>query len=195
MLRNNLVAKTRMSSPFLLLWSTLVAYFVFACTAQSINFENLSTDDLRSAGFYGYVLPDSSTRELGWERTISMESFDAHCEQQDTIERSNPVSVTYSDDTNRSPFSILITRTYQAWDSSRATQTVPLNVDWIPSQQGTYYLPESGGVVLRFEDVWGMEVVILSWLDVDSVAELIGQLQYVGPDPTTVVNPWENACK
>ena len=174
----------------------LVSLWLAACSSQSIDFNNLSIEQLTSSGFYAYVLPKDLVVNRGWNQTITMKSFNDHCVQFDTIPESNPIHIVYKDD-NRTPFSLEISPVYQAWNRNRQITVIEVNADWIPNREAEYYIDESGGITLKVKDQHNMDVVIHSWEDIlgiDEITDLISQLQYRGSSIDSSTNPWEQIC-
>ncbi len=166
--------------------------------SSAVDFRDMSVEQLAGGGFYGYILLTNVITDLSWDQMITMKSFDAHCTRTDTIQQSNPVQVIYQNDSNRTPFAVEISPSYQAWDRSRDIQTIELNLDWVANGQAEYYTTESGGIVVKFKDKMDMDVVVFSWTDllsIEQITRLILQLRYIGPEPQPLHNPWDTVCK
>lgn len=80
------------------------------------------------------------------------------------------------------------------FDESQAL-SLPLNVEWIPSREGTYYTSASGLTKVKAIDMMGIEIVITSLLPLDELNQLIANLQYSGADLEKLHNPWRAACQ
>jgi hypothetical protein len=79
-------------------------------------------------------------------------------------------------------------------DYTIETFPISLNYSWIREGQGEYNLTENGLTLIRFTDQLGMDIRVEGDMEADALAELIGALEYVGPDIESVGNPWGNAC-
>lgn len=186
--------KRLLVSGFILLILVVGSYVYFQ---TSIDFSNLSVQQLTNGGYYAYVLPDSYTSAFGWQRNIrmGMGQFDWQCEGSHESNW-NPVVVRYTDGSSKWLFDISIEEQDALFDDIKATDTITVPVDWIPTHMGISYPPSpSNGTRMKFIDSIGMEVVFSSYLKSDELINLITKLDYVGPSLTTVGNPWEKACQ
>ena len=77
------------------------------------------------------------------------------------------------------------------WDSTRDAVTVALNTEWSKDGKARYYYLSEGVVHMRFEDRFGIPVQIISDLPVEEVISLVNRLEYVGPPPEEVTDPWD----
>jgi len=156
-----------------------------------VNFDDLSFDQLATGGYYAYVLPDTFTEQSGWTRTIHMNSFTWQCEWHNDLW--NPVEVLYKDKSGKLAFEINIEELDAIFEDSKATETVSVNADWIPTRTGTAY-PLSNATYLKVYDTLGMEVVFSSNMKLDDTLKIIPAMQYMGPHPTSISDPWKKAC-
>ncbi len=146
--------------------------------------------ELVQRGFYVYVLPAEEWKQRGWSQTISIWSWDRHCKGVDETETFNPISVVYRSRSDQPEMVISIGPWDIAWDRYRPVRYVELKSLWISEWSGVYY--ENQGIIrLRFQDWLGIPVHVSSRLPITETAQLIHQIQYVGPSLETVTNPWD----
>jgi len=151
-----------------------------------------SYDELTKKGFYVYVLPATVVQERGWLEDASLWSYTFHC-QPSNNGNDNPVRITYQSENGNIDFEIIIGNWTGIWEWSKPRSEVQLSASWLPSFQGEYYQSSSSDSVgVMFTDPFGIQVQVWSDYAIDETAQLISQLQYIGPDPVTVTNPWDN---
>jgi hypothetical protein len=155
---------------------------------------DISIRQLTEAGYYAYVFPGSYESQLGLRRNVWMLSFDAHCTQGNG-QTWNPVHVGYRDAKGNGLLNITVSPQDALWNPEWATQSIALDASWIPSREGIYYSPSQNETIIKAKDMFGMDVSIGANLQVSELGRLIDRLIYVGPDPSSVSDPWENACK
>ena len=146
-------------------------------------------DELTERGFYAYVLAQGESSARGWSETLRIWSWDRHCKGVEPTETSNPVYVIY--DGGLEPgLQIMVGPWNVAWNESRITTMIKLDTTWAESKNAEYYETE-GYIKLRFEDVFGFPVQIGSGLPISDVVDLVNHLEYIGPPPYDVSNPWK----
>jgi len=160
-----------------------------------------SYNDLKLEGFYIYALPENEVSRQGWEQEIMISSFDRHCKGLTATEQHNPLYVYYLDpldkDLPRQPiFSIEIGPWSPPWGTAGPwASEIELQSKWVDGKVGQYLegTPSTNGtfVGMKFTDTFGFPVYVGSWLSLTKTVALINQLEYVGPPPDTVVNPWD----
>lgn len=149
-----------------------------------------SYDELSREGFYAYVVPDNLSQQRGWSQSISIWDYTFHCRGDNN---ENPISVKYRDESGSIVLEVLIGNWTGAWEWSKIRESVRLSTTWSKSSEGEYYITSSQGTpVLMFTDQFGFQVQIWSKYSVVETIDIINQLEYVGPDPATVINPWDN---
>ncbi len=163
-------------------------------SATKIDSHQRSIVELASAGFYVYILPSRYESDAHWQRVIAMWSFDYQCSSFFKEDTWNPITISYL---NRMADEIEISISPQdaLWDLGRQVKKIALKADWVPSHEGEYYSPDGRGTYLRAKDRFGMDVVLTSWLPPEKLADFAENLEYAGPDPSTVQNPWDAYCK
>jgi hypothetical protein len=177
--------------PIFVLWFSTI-FLLVACDSVLSNHER-SIEELSQAGYYVYILSDDYQNRFGWDRVVSMWSFDKQCSGFFSEDTWNPISAIYRNDPGDF-FEVRISPQDAIWDVSKPANTISLDVQWIPSGEGTYYITDSGQVSLMIEDNFGMDVVVSSNLQLNYIIDLINQLAYIGPNPATVNNPWQAVC-
>lgn len=180
----------------------VLIFFVLGCVAAATLFifqsradtQNLTVQELSDNGFYAYIFSEKIQDELRLIRNISIYSFDWHCVQSGDS-RWNPLKITYTNTSGTAVFSVTISPDDMLFDTAKAKRNQPITLDlsWIPSRKAAYYILPSG-VALKVTDVFSLDVVITSSLDITEVISLIRQLEYVGAEPSKIINPWETAC-
>lgn len=168
-----------------------ILYLIGCCNTQFVG--ERSIDELSQAGFYVYVFPDAYEIQSDWRRVVKLSSFNKQCSGFFSEDTWNPIYVTYSNGSD-SAFEIRISPQDAIWDMSKTTKIISLDVDWIPTNQGEYYLTETNQINIKAKDIFGMDIIFTSNLSADTLAELIKRLEYKGPSLTTVNDPWQAAC-
>jgi hypothetical protein len=179
----------RYSDPRLLLLLMITCVTVSGCSSRHPLFPGY--DELAERGFYAYVLPQTVSSQWGWSEAMRIWSWDRHCRGTEPTETANPVYVVYEGGPNPG-LQIMIGPWNLAWNESRTTTTVKLDSVWAPSGVAEYYEID-GYVRLRFTDVFGFPVQIGSKLEISDLVYLANRLEYVGPPPENISDPWE--CK
>ena len=159
-----------------------------------------SLEGLAEWGYYAYVLPEEQENLLGLRRSVRLATADGHCNQSFSNVYIDPVYVTYYSDGQTI---YLITRVstgrvlLDSFEDYRFEIPLPIALDypWIPDQEGRYNFTEDGLTQIRFKDHLGMDIRVEAPIEPEALADLIGMLEYVGPDVDSVGNPWANACK
>jgi hypothetical protein len=106
-----------------------------------------------------------------------------------------PVETFYKNAEGNTVFRIDIIPFGGVFDRSLPSEQISLASDWIPSQTATYYVTPDGERVVIFQDLFNMEVIVRSFLDMNTLEELIVRLEYVGPPAEEVGNPWVDVCE
>ncbi len=146
--------------------------------------------ELTQRGFYVYILPEDETRKRGWSQTISIWSWDRHCKSVDIGETFNPITINYRGQSTQPELTITIGPWDMAWDHRKPT--IEVKLDTLLAQNGlAVYYKSDNYLQLRFQDRFGIPVQISSRLPITEVVWLINRLEYVGPPPEEVTNPWE----
>ncbi len=149
-------------------------------------------EELTRRGFYVYILPQDEVKRRGWSQTISIWSWDKHCKGIEVSETFNPITINYRGPSTQPEFTVTIGPWDMAWDSHKPTIEVRLDTPWTQSSTAIYY--KSGNYLrLRFQDRFGVPVQISSRLSMNEVVWLISRLQYIGPPPEEVTNPWDHS--
>lgn len=150
-----------------------------------------SYDELKQRGFYVYVLPEGELNKYKWSQTISIWSWDRHCKGLDWTENFNPLRVEYVN-TDKFLF-ILIGPWNMYWDASEEVARAQIDTKWSKDGYVAYYMLSDRTTHMRFEDIFGIPVQIVSNLAITEIIPLINQLEYVGPPQEEVTNPWDSA--
>lgn len=150
-----------------------------------------SYEELKQRGFYVYVLPERELDKYEWTQTISIWSWDRHCKGIEWTENFNPIRIEYVN-TEKYLF-IIIGPWNMYWDSSQKMLQMEIDTRWAKDRFATYYMLDDGIIHMRFEDSFGINVQIISNLPVDEIKSLVSQLEYIGPPPELVTNPWDFA--
>jgi hypothetical protein len=167
---------------------------MFAACDNQQSFPERSVDEISHVGFYAYVLSDPYETEFHWRKTIKLWSFDKHCSGFFSEDTWNPIYITYTQGMTES-FELRISPQDAIWDRSKDTKQIGIDASWIPNRQGEYYEADNGLRFIRIKDSLGMDVIVSSTLEINTLIRLIEHMEYVGPSYTTVINPWEAACK
>lgn len=149
-----------------------------------------SYEELTRRGFYVYVLPEEEVNDRKWTQTVTIWSWDKHCSGGEIGEVFNPIRVSYGESQGQSGLTILIGPWSMYWDNREPTTEVELNTLWGTDDTAAYYIVD-GYVHLRFEDRFGFPVQVLSNIPITEVVQLVNQLEYIGPPPESVSNPWD----
>lgn len=151
-----------------------------------------SYEELRQRGFYAYVLPEAEVEKRGWSQTVSIWSWDRHCTGVEPSENSNPIRVRY--DGPQSGLTLLLGPWDLYWDHRKPTSEVSLDTSWAMGGIAVYYVISEDDVDyihLKFMDRFGIPVQVVSNLFIVEVVQLLNQVEYIGPPPETVANPWD----
>ena len=148
-----------------------------------------SYEELDQRGFYVYVLPKSEMERRGWLQTVSIWSWDRHC-KGGASGGPNPIYINYDALQEQPGLTLIIGPWNTAWDHRKSTTNVTIDTPWAMNGVAVYYTAEDY-TRLRFEDRFGIPVQVSSRLTITEVVQLVGQLEYMGPLPETVTNPWD----
>lgn len=164
---------------------------VAGCTHRP-DFDNLTIQEIKGAGYYAYILSNTYQTDLHWHYRIFMSSFDGHCDQYEY--RWNPLIIFYSNK-NNAQFQIYISYYPDPVFDDRNAMPITLDEDWIEGKKGYYYSdPIDGTYMINFHDNLGMEITISGRQTESELIEIISNLEYHGPNTKNVGNPWEKAC-
>lgn len=172
----------------------LIAIVLLPSSDTTIDSHERSIAELARAGFYAYILPSTYQPEAHWQRVIEMWSFDYQCSNFFKEDTWNPIWIRYIK-RDASEIELRISNQDALWDLGRPAKKVALDAAWTPSREAEYYSPDGGGTYLHIKDRFGMDVVISSWLPPETLVDFAEHLEYAGPDPATVQNPWDAYCK
>jgi hypothetical protein len=180
---------------FCVLKSALVSLCIVSLVAVGCSKDHPlypSYEELTQRGFYVYVLPKNEVERRQWSQTVSIWSWNKHCRGIETSETSNPIRIRY--DGSQSGLTLLLGPWSLYWDHRESTSEVELETPWTIDGRAVYYEineDDEDYIHLRFKDRFGIPVQVLSNLPIAEVVQLINQLEYVGPSPRTVTNPWD----
>lgn len=149
-----------------------------------------SYEELTQRGFYIFVLPESEVERRGWLQRVTIWSWDRHCKGIEISETFNPISITYRRQATPPEFTITMGPWSMAWDHRKPTTEVKLDTSWALDGTAVYYTNDNY-ISLMFQDRFGIPVQVGSRLSITEVVQLINQLEYIGPPPETVTNPWD----
>lgn len=184
--------------------SVVMLIFCLALTGCSQTSSRISYDRLQDEGFYVYVLPEDEVAQRGWEQEIGIWSFDKHCKGLTIDETYNPLIVRYTDPIAERPneglpkqslFEVQLGPWVPPWASGGEWVDAELELEFVDGGISRYKVwPRSDGETflgMRFTDTFEQQVFISSWLSFTETVSLINQLNYVGPPPEQVENPWD----
>ena len=168
----------------------IILVIVIGCSDSETHPLYPSYAELTQRGFYVYVLPESEVKQRGWSQTVWIYSWDQHCKNMEPSASPNPISVSYLGPAENEGVGILISPWSIAWDHGEPSTEMKLETPWAGYGVAEYYT--SGNYnSLQFEDRFGISVEVSSRLPVTEVILLINQMEYIGPPPETVTNPWD----
>jgi hypothetical protein len=167
-----------------------VATLVLVATCSPDHPLHPDYEELTQRGFYIYVLPESELEQRGWLQTVSIWSWDRHCKGFEVSETFNPISVAYRGQATQPELAITIGPWSMAWDHRKPTTEVKLDTLWALDSTAVYYTSDDY-IRLKFQDQFGIPVQVSSSLPITELVQLINQLEYIGPPPETVTNPWD----
>lgn len=149
-------------------------------------------EELVQRGFYVYVLPEKEIEKHEWSQTVSIWSWDRHCQGTEASETFNPIYVRYNGP--RSGLTLLLGPWSMYWDYREPTSEARLETPWAMDGSAVYYVIDEEGndyVHLKFKDRFEIPVQVLSNLPITEVVRLIDQLEYIGLPAEIVTNPWD----
>jgi hypothetical protein len=154
-----------------------------------------SAAELAKEGFYIFHLPASEIANRRWSETFHIASFDRHCRGIGEIETANPIEVIYRNNESENVFSFTLGPWNMAWDHREPTIQVKIETEWAKDSIAEYY--EVGeGVKSRFIDKFGIDVQVYSSFPISETVALVNRIEYLGPPPETVTDPWDvSKCK
>lgn len=175
--------------------------FCFLVSCSHSNPLHPSQNEVVQQGFYIYVLPENAMAQHGWSEDITIWSFDRHCQGLTATETANPLRISYSDPTadppredlpRQSSFSIQLGPWPPPWLYGEQIWTeIDLQLDYADTETAEYRQRNPQGVYVIFRDVFGFWIYIDSQLPLTETLFLVNQLEYVGPPPDDVTNPWD----
>ena len=154
-----------------------------------------SLTQLIKYGYYTFVLPSYIEERLGWHKEIYMWSKNAHCKGISSSQMWNPVILHYFDNEEIKKLSIVISPFDEIWNHWQLHTEIPLSSKWINGDIVQYEMLEDGAIRFFFEDIFAMNVTIWSTLSLEESINIIAELEYLGPEPDSINNPWESACE
>lgn len=146
-------------------------------------------EELTQRGFYVYILSESEIEKHEWSQTVSIWSWDRHC-KGGISGGSNPIHISYDGQQEQPGLLLVIGPWNTLWDYRKLTTKAELDTPWAMDSVGEYYTID-GYSRLKFEDRFGITVQVGSCLPITEVVRLVNQLEYIGPPPETVTNPWD----
>ena len=144
--------------------------------------------ELKLSGYYTYVLPDDVVKEMDWKREIYMYEFG--CDRGASDDHYNPIYTRYDNEQGDRVIDIVVfeDRVFgPRFDEEVFTTTIESK--WIEDNNAELYFSERGFPIYYFTDWQGMSVTIYNTLEDEAIADLIAQIEYIGPDPETIGNP------
>jgi len=82
-----------------------------------------------------------------------------------------------------------------AWDHRKPTKEIKIDTLWAMDSVAVYYTTEDY-TRLKFKDRFEIPVQVGSRLPIAEIVQLINQLEYIGPPPESVIDPWNvSKCK
>jgi hypothetical protein len=148
-----------------------------------------SYESLAEHGFYVYVLPKAELQQREWQETVRIWRYDFHCRYDDA---QNNLRIMYRDKADQMEFELIIGHWSEVWDWTQETTLVPLNTNLAPDGSADFYPTSDASVALMFEDQFGIQVQVWSEFAITETIELVNQLEYIGPSPDTITDPWDN---
>jgi len=176
----------------------MILYFVLTLAVGCSQSHPLhpSYEELTQRGFYVYVLPEEAVKQRGWSQTVTIWSWDRHCSGVASSETFNPIRVNYGGPQDLSGLTMLIGPWSMYWDHRKPTTEAQLDTSWAEHSIAVYYVVDDDYIHLKFKDRFGIPVQIGSRLPITEVTQLINQLEYIGPPPESVIDPWDvSKCK
>jgi len=168
----------------------IVIMSLIGCTQTDFS-TNRSEAELIENGFYILKLPNAEVAQRGWSETIHISSFDRHCHGVGVAETANPIMVIYRDNQSRNVFSITLGPWNMAWDRQEPTTQIEIASEWASEEMAEYYEYERT-IKAKFSDTFEIPVqVFYSQPSISETIKLINQLEYSGPPPETITNPWK----
>ena len=148
-----------------------------------------SYESLTEHGFYVYVLPKAELQQREWQETVSIWRYDFHCQYDDAP---NNLHIIYIDKASQMELELIVGHWSEVWDWNKETIIVPLNTNLAPDGSAAFYRTSDASVALMFEDQFGIQVQVWSDFAITETIELVNQLEYIGPSPDTITDPWDN---
>lgn len=143
-------------------------------------------------GFYAYTVANDTLSEREWAvRTpIKQEQWqwNVHCEGGPSAPE-NPLILYYQDKEGNLQLTIRISDRASPWDHNKPTENVTLNTPWVKGDRGIVYKDQLFSP-LRFEDIFGNQVIVRGEQTVAEKINLVNQFEYAGPPVEDAINPW-----
>lgn len=152
-------------------------------------------EEIIDAGFYVYVLPASFSESGNITTDYRIFSWNLHCDRAEPSREYSRMRIIYGiRGVDEHRFQINITPKDTITNHSVEAKSVTLRSPYIPTKLGEYYIAENGIIFVRFKDMFGMDTYVSSSFDIGETIAMINQLEYRGPDISSVGNPWEDIC-
>ncbi len=145
-------------------------------------------EDLIKNGFYVYVLPETEVQQRKWEEVTNIWGYDFHCRHNDAP---NNLYVEYVDKLDQTKMKLIIGPWSEIWDWSKETDEILLDTELATEGKAVFYNRSNNSVALMFEDQFGIRVQIWSNFTITETIGLVNELDYIGPPPDIVDNPWD----
>lgn len=187
-IRLNKLARPCSKSNHWIIYPILLLFLIQGACSQTTS----PYDELVNRGFYAFILPDDVLIEQGWTLYTPIKEekrqWNIHCKGGiDAPE--NPLVLNYLDEEKDLQMSIWISHRGSMWDHNNFTENVSLNTIWSKTNEGLVYKNQPFSPI-RFEDIYGNQVIIRGDLPVSEKISLINKLEYYGPQMKDFMNPW-----
>jgi hypothetical protein len=169
-------------------WASVITFFILLITAVGYLVNRTPYDELKENRYYAFVLPEDVIQAQGWQLKPIKHDWDAHCYGGPSAPW-NPLTIVYEDEVEQPQLSITISSRDVIWDRQHPIEKVEVDLVWAKETTAIAYEGDVFSSV-KFEDSFGNEVVIESWLAIADKVELINKLEYVGPSVNEVISPW-----
>ena len=172
-------------------WALVIMLSLFllqgACRQQSSPY-----DELIKHGFYAYSVSNEELIEREWilRTPIKEKNWDIHCDGGPSAP-DNPMIIYYEDKEENLQLTIRISNNAPTWDHTSPTETIALSSPWAKTGSGLAYKDQSLSP-LRFEDLYGNQVIVRGNLTIPEKVNLVNQFEYIGSSPENMINPWSS---
>lgn len=158
-----------------------------------IDFNNLSEKQLLDADYYLYIVSQTYQEQMGWQRKISMKSFDWHCTQNmdSRSDRWNYINVQYTDENNNSVLDIRISPNDALFDEEIA-KSIQIGANFDALYDPQHYEVENINMI-KLVNPQGIEIVITSHQSLETTETALDALTLIGN--INEPNPWVENCE